>query len=1199
MNKNNRRFKIDLEKSRAPRMFRDEENLWRDELLRIYRLLGQHIETIEQSEKDAAKHGTIRSLPHLSISIFGPSGSGKSSLLRVLADDTSRKHAGVLYEHKKNLVGKIAPLPVMDPTTWTKSEQFLYAFLASALETERQAQENSVHGAPQGLSRVQLAFQKVNEYLRVVDDPGAPGEHDPLGLSLQKLERHTSGLRLRHALGTFLAELAKELGAKVILLPVDDLDMAPDHLVDSLQAYQSYLTHAQLIPIFTFTDRMPEELIEVHYERYLATKKTRRIEASTERLSINEQLAVQFLSRCFPVRNRIRLGPAPARVQRALFTTSSDHENQDDKDAFQVLELLTIASFLLFGHPDKEDAHQIRAALRPSTLRRQLQVIDAMFDCRLSSLRSPQLALMADKEGYTEDALMTIAQGEIKKETRKEWEAFKKNPKDPRYSISQNFWKKQNRRSANISENIEYYLYFRHLTVQLAKLNIGATWATTFSGAAWTLLNVHRDTLRELGLHLEDLYSWSPKELRSVVVNKIFEQDQTIRRAVVDRWFNRTDFRRSQILSVLAANIFRPWMTGEEPHGDEELAVRDQINLEAKYSDTSLPPLDEAWKGLDKTESRNKQDNVYINHLKQRLSFPTHQGLLWFLNVTLGFYLPQIMARNWSTSLITDEPIRGRISGNGWDLYHAPINAMRVADAKQEIFSFGMLFIDPRGYRHALEVANRFETLKDLKTVTEASGAIELYKKTIQEDPNASESDLIEKVAKALLPDKVDKKNFINDLRTKHREAIRGRSIDETLRAAARTVVLSHLFGPTLNSSSQSAKDIWKNHLLLRIWGCHGYSRSRYWSSFSLWRGLSLIGQILELGPALDKNQSNEPALDSPILEEIIRLIRSHCLAGLVPGSLLDRGSNEDRLLNGFTRHEPNNGPLTDAINTLAEALLKWLKDTQEERIFPLPAGKTSINWGDCFIRRIHGEYILGALWPRLNAGYLEDHVRRSPRQELAHLRSFRDENLLQAMQAEINLEKGRNENSRATGYPEPSERFRWTAALAAATWSDTILEYWRGCPSILFLLITCPVFFKSEERFGPSNKSTTSPPGHSATTLLRKGLSGEALKTEYKTLSAEEKDRYNWLNRLRLPRVYWDKLAIYWNRARSNEEIKFSPLVPDEFCIERVQIKNFANQNIQHHAITLEPLTITEEESAIHVHPTPFIYPKPEPTKV
>lgn len=1078
------RFRIDLDQSRAPRAYRGKANLWEDDLGRIYRLVDSQVQTLEERRQrgDGCESGP-EDLPHLSIAIFGPSGSGKSSLLRTLTDDVGRKHGGILRQ-RESLKGKIYALPGINPTTWSKSDQFLYAFLATALEEERKYQERKErkehHRSPEGLSRVQLAFQDVNEYLRVVDVLETSEEHDPLGLSLQKLERHTSGLRLREALEVFVEELATELKANVVLLPVDDLDMAPQHLVESLQAYQSFLTHPRLVPVFTFTDRMPEELIEAHYEHGLAIRRTQhQVEEATGRLPISQQLAVQFLSRCFPVRNRIRLGPAPARVQRAIFDLPSEEKEQqqvkrtaEEKEKLEVLELLTIASFLLFGHPDEEDAHKVRAILRPSTLRRQFQVVDAMADCRIPVFRSPQLAHMLRPKIDAKDLERLATDREPEQKTViTRWDGW---PKDDNHlgrlwdlesgRILAKFPKSKGELRLLVDDRRSDFLT---QTLRLECLKSNATWASVFSGAAWSLLNVHRDTLRELGLFLEDLYSWSPKELRTVVLGKILASDRVIRRTVIDRWFNRTDFRRSQVLSLLAANIFRPWMIGEEPYGDEERAIREQLRLD---SGKSCCP--------------DKETDEHVR-IRDRLTFPGTQGLLWFLNVTLGFYLPQTMARNWADAMPLDESVKGRMSGNGWDLHYAPVNAMRVAAANQEISSFGMLFLDPVGYRHALKAVDY--------PAGEASGVW------------------------------------------------KGKASPE-------------------------------GHLLLRIWSCCGYSRSRYWAAFSLWRGLGFIGQVLEL--AWKENRRYEDAESEQEREdareylcgEIRRLIHSHCLSGLVPGSLLDRDSNERRLLHAFPRWEPLRPEFNNAIEKLARKLVAWLHQCWADRIFPLPAGEVWIGWSDCFIRRIHGEYILGALWPRLNAAYQEEHKPCEECRCLAHRRAFSET---------------RKENALKEQRREPEERFRWTAALAADVWSDTLLEYWRGCPAILRLLLTCPAFFKSRERFDTSYKGATP-------VKVFKKLRGRRVKID------EDDARYKWLKRLSIPQEVWQDLT----KDDGTPKEGISEFVPDELCVERVRIRHFASLPVQRQSIAIQhsKIELGQEESGkrtIMVSPTWEEYPK------
>lgn len=1101
-----RRFEIAMDRSRAPRAFRDKNNLWHDDLRRIYRLIDRQVEALRHHRRQQSpRHSSPRAenryheeRPHLSIAIFGPSGSGKSSLIRTLADDIRRSHSPVM---PKEMEKRVVTLPVMNPTTWAPTDQFLYAFLAAALEEERIEQESQEHGYPQGLSPVQLAFQDVNEYLRVVDEPERSEEHDPLGLSLQKLERHTSGLRLRTALSQLIERLAETLRAELVLLPVDDLDMAPDHLVDSLQSYQSFLNHPRLVPVFTFTDRMPEELIEVHYKQQLGAAASHRRLESINRLSISEQMAVQFLARCFPVRNRIRLGPAPARVQRALYSPGpSAGSSKEEPEQAKILELLVQASFLLFGNPDAEDSHKVRAALRPSTLRRQLQVVDAMSDCRLWSMRTPQFGAMAGLEAeeiakietlrLQEDVLLPELCTDPERDEVEAWKLWKSD-KDKRRRLGA-VWGQPELQL--LPHGSSYDTGYRQLARGMLGMQIGATWATIFSGAAWSLLNVHRDTLRELGLFLEDLYSWTPKELRSVVLENILAQDLVTRRTVVDRWFNRTDYRRSQVLSLLAANVFRPWMPGEEPFGDEETPIREQIELEQKLSSGSSPvqSIDQDPANGDVGRADPK---YWIGQISQRLTIPGPKGLLWFLNVTLGFYLPQIMARNWDRAMSSEVPVKSRMSGNGWDMFHAATNAVRIADAKQEIFSFGMMFLHPDAYRKALEVAEKNPAGDDRAAV----------------DPRWE-----------------------------------------------------------FDGSEESSPDLlWRRHLLLRIWSSCGYSSGRYWSAFSLWRGLGFMGQILGLG--LRHRGSLENLGDArrcQLQREISRLLRIHILSGYVPGSLLNKNSDDDRLLQAFPRWNPGEPVVGGAIRELSKELLAWLQASWLDPIYPLPAGDLWLGWKECFIRRIHGEYILGGLWPRINSAYLEKYDRNLQWVALARNRAHGER---------IDW---KSQHDTSEGSEPNDEQLRWTATLAAGTWSDILFEYWKGCPPILMLLMTCPVLYKSHPRFGASIYPEGS--SRSPKTTFEQCLS--QLKERTATDNETRKDpRLAWLSNLGLPPQAWEMLA-----TRIGDRPGLSPtkhLVSSELAIPRVETEDFTAPGRSHHSLYFEQNQI--EVQRISTDPT------------
>lgn len=931
MNENEPRFLIKIHESRAPRPYKDKESLWADEIRRIYHLVHHQVKAVEAHDQRKGRDSDVNRVGHLSIAIFGPSGSGKSSLLHTLQHDVTRPKHGIFKD--ENLERKVATLPVIDPTTWADSDQFLYAFLAVALEEEGKKHQEQHDGPHRGLSPVQMAFQEVNEYLRVVDDLGQSEEYDPLGLSLQKLERHTSGIRLREKIDHFIKALVDALQAKVVLLPIDDLDMAPDHLVNSLETYQSFLTHARLVPVFTFTDRMAEEIVEVYFDKKLASR-TQRI-STTSDLRISEKLAVQFLSRCFPVRNRVRLGAAPARVQRAVL---GSQETGDSSPELDVFELLVTGSFLLFGHPDDQDTHKVRATLRPSTLRRQIQVIDALADCHLETFRIPQTYKMAHDRSDSDSFYKTLEslasgddQGTVSQEKLSEIKGKWKVWPSSKYHLS-------TKTASNENEELAASTGYKTLANKLFKLKNGASWGTVFNAATWSMLNVHRDILRELGLFLEDLYSWHPKELRSYVLDKILQKDHSVQRTLVDRWFNRTDYRRSQTLSLLAANIYRPWMYGEEPYGDDESALRAQHQLETNRGNSPLKPIDQ------EAEAEDQKKRAKI--LERRIYFSSGEGLLWFLNVTLGFYLPQIMARNWSDAMASESPVRERMSGNGWDLARAPINAARMADTRQEAFAFGMVFLDPDGYREALEA------------------------------------------------------------------------------------------GVNPNETSGSPR----GHLLLRLWTCCGYSRGRYWSVLSFWRILGFIGETIQLGQRHATGDPGEPSIKKEnFLKDCERLIRTHCLDGLVPGAFLNRDTDEDNLLSSFPRWQPKSSTIEPAIPRLSNAIYSWLLSCWKDRIFPMPAGDTWIGWKDCFVRRIHGEYILGALWPRLNSAYLEE-LPRKPDCDLLALA-----------------------HKRSDTKPEDSNPNLWTADQAALIWQQLLRHYWRSCPPILRLLENCPLFLKEK----------------------------------------------------------------------------------------------------------------------------------------
>ena len=603
--------KIRLNHSRYSHAYTPEESLWKDEIKRMLRLIAQHLRALENVEgKMVDKYST--DLAFLSIALFGTYGSGKSSLLRTFYQwINSPEHLRELENTDgdggepwsfpefpiRTFKEKVYCLPLIEPNLQAKDDQFIYAFLAQALQADmdRNEPKYKTYRSAQTLSDIQEAFQEVSEYLKVLDSREKISEFDPLGISLERLERHTCGLRLQEKMHHFLDKLAESLcddkKNSVILMPVDDADMSLDGLVSTLDSVRRYLQHPRLVPIFSFTGRLAEELLQVHFEKKLILDKSmdrdRLKEASTE-LSIAENLAIQYLGKLFPVRNRIKLGPAAARVQISrYFPHSSDKEGND------VFLLLQTASRVLFGYPEWSVLPSIRSPLRSSTLRRQLQIVDAMQESKVSAWVPP-------------------------KDTNGLW----LGPHDPDIS-----------------------------------------WAKMYDRSTWSLLNVHRDVLKEYQLNLDDLYSWTPKGLRQVILASILDRPLPKRKQLIKNWVYRTEDRRSQMLSLLAANAFRPRMYLEEQTGDDPFST--------KYAPRS---------------GNQRQHDWYCR------TFSIRKGSIWFFQLWIGFYLPQILAQN--------RVQRGKraLAGVGWDLRSGPIHAVREALINKQIHATGMLFLNPEEF---------------------------------------------------------------------------------------------------------------------------------------------------------------------------------------------------------------------------------------------------------------------------------------------------------------------------------------------------------------------------------------------------------------------------------------------------------------------------------------------------------------------
>ncbi len=823
---------LELDRSRIARAFSEGESLWEDEIIRMSTLLKDHIKFNEDNENEPSL---------LSIGLFGSPGSGKSSLLRTFVDRV--RDNKLPKKIKEQMGGKIFSLEVIKPNQQSGDDHFLYTFLARALEADRKSHEDQ-HDSYRNssiLSVVQQKFQEVSEYLQVVNNSESRQgkEDDPLGASLDRLERHESDLQLIERMKEFIDALAETLGnASVILLPVDDADFSLNILTTALETCWRYLQHSKLVPIFTFTGRLAEELLRVQFEKSLNFKDSKDersiLKESSTPLLITETMAMQYMSKLFPVRNRIRMGQASARVLEACYKSmKTDGEKK-------VRELVKNVSQLLFGYSNPL-IPEIRAPLRMVTLRRQFQIVDALQDAYVDGLVNAQKEFNRKQEEVNGGA--------------------KENKKDAVKKVSEKSWK---------------------------------PWGKAFDFATWTLLNTHRDVLREIQLNLDDLYSWTPQGLRMVLLNSVLALDTPKRWELLNHWRYRSEERRSQVISLMAANVFRPRMRGEEKTGDDQ----DFLSKEKDMDDDT-------------------QDNtVQLDKMILDCSFRVGKAASWFLRLCIGFYLPQYLVVEVKK---LSEDSKDFVSGAGWGLITGPVHAIREAVNHKKIYSTGMVVLEPRTF----------------------SGVLQKF--------NPSES------------------------------------------------------------------------LLMHLWCFYGYEGKRPWAAVSLWRGLGLLGRLLESYLTF---MGEKEEFRKKIVEEHLKRHLQETM--VVMSHTPEEGmANDGETFNDVTFKELECLDMKEAgcFSDLVTEILAWLDDfrpadtDKSNRIFPLDAGVHDDNqwsWDRCFVRRIHGESIISIFFKSLDKIYVKDY---------------------------------------------PGNDTKWNAGEVIERWCLQIGGYWEGCiGNVGELFLKCPI---------------------------------------------------------------------------------------------------------------------------------------------
>jgi hypothetical protein len=223
-------------------------------------------------------------------------------------------------------------------------------------------------------------------------------------------------------------------------------------------------------------------------------------------------------------------------------------------------------------------------------------------------------------------------------------------------------------------------------------------------------------------------------------------------------------------------------------------------------------------------------------------------------------------------------------------------------------------------------------------------------------------------------------------------------------------------------NAAKEAENNFKNSiypvLYAFIWCFYGFREGKPWAAVSLWRGLGLMVQVLKItvegknyNDEKDKSHKDGDSDEKKELEEkkhqekkeriqqIKIILKKHLNSALLLGKL--PGGREEKMVQAmksnsidlaikkrmdvifpkwdafdeqYTQSDTKEEyRLETAVNKMAEDLETWLKKVNSsKRILPMLSETGEDNWEKCFIRRLHGENLMGVFWQDLENIYYQ-----------------------------------------------------------------------------------------------------------------------------------------------------------------------------------------------------------------------------------
>ncbi len=284
---------ISLDRGDALAPLKDGERLQVDAYEKAHEFLKETLQKAREHKADAAREG-VESLSRIHEAIFvgGARGTGKSAFIISLEE--------YIKGADKDISGSIHFCKPIDPTLLNDDESFLNIIVAKLHDEVQQARRPARQSSLPARRHCDDQNAAYHEALEKVASAMEGLESKDPTPGMERILFNKNGLGLYDHLQRFYAEVCRKLDCDLVVLPIDDADMAPQWTFDILDVIRRYLACPLILPIVTGDMKQ--------FRHVVATKFHDDLNKVAEiRFSKIDDLADQFLAKILPVERHIEM----------------------------------------------------------------------------------------------------------------------------------------------------------------------------------------------------------------------------------------------------------------------------------------------------------------------------------------------------------------------------------------------------------------------------------------------------------------------------------------------------------------------------------------------------------------------------------------------------------------------------------------------------------------------------------------------------------------------------------------------------------------------------------------------------------------------------------------------------------------------------------------------------------------------------